>query len=69
MHQGSGELRSKDDISSEEIEDMNQLCKRILEIEAELYRLQLIFTHLEGEKEFELNLQELIAYGFDASKG
>ena len=65
MHEGSGELRSKDEISSEEIEDINQLCKRIREIEAELYRLELMVSHLENDKEFSLSLQELVAYGFE----
>jgi len=65
MHESSGELRSRDDISSEEIEDINQLCKRIREIEAELYRLELMLTHLENDKEFHLSLPELVAYGFD----
>ena len=65
MHEGSGELRGRDEISSEEIEDINQLCKRIREIEAELYRLELTLTHLEDDKEFSLSLQELVAYGFE----
>jgi len=65
MHEGSGELRGRDDISSEEIEDINQLCKRIREIEAEIYRLELTLAHLEDGKEFSLSLQELVAYGFD----
>ena len=65
MHDGSGELRSRDDISSEEIEDINQLCKRIREIEAEIYRLELTLTHLEDDKEFSLSLQESVAYGFE----
>src|SRR6185436_14071730 len=42
MHEGSGELRGQGDISSEEIEDINQLCKRIREIEAELYSLEIV---------------------------
>ena|SRR5579872_3895354 len=65
MHEGSGELRGRDDISSEEIEDINQLCKRIREIEAELYRLDMVLAHLEDDKEFSLSLQELVSYGFD----
>ncbi len=65
MHEGSGDLRGRDDISSEEIEDINQLCKRIREIEAELYRLEMMLAHLEDDKEFSLSLQELVSYGFD----
>ena len=45
MHEGSGELhREWSNISSEEIEDINQLCKHIREIEAELYRLELMLA-------------------------
>src|SRR5579863_792893 len=51
MHEGSGELRGQSDISSEEIEDINQLCKRIREIEADLYRLEMVLAHLEDTKE------------------
>jgi hypothetical protein len=65
MHESAGDLRGRDDISSEEIEDINQLCKRIREIEAELYRLELMLAHLEDDKDFSLSLQELVAYGFD----
>jgi hypothetical protein len=66
MHEGSGDLRTRDDISSEEIEDINQLCKRIREIEAELYRLEMMLAHLDDDKDFSLSLQELVSYGFDA---
>jgi hypothetical protein len=65
MHEGSGELRGRDEISSEEIEDINQICKRIREIEAELFRLEMMLAHLEDDKEFNLSLPELVAYGFD----
>ena len=64
LHESSGELRSQDDISSEEIEDINQLCRRIREIEAELYRLNLIVSHMDDDAEFELTLGELVSYGF-----
>lgn len=67
MHEGSSELRSKDDISSEEIEDINQLCRRIREIEAEIYALELTLAHMEDDKEFELTLHELVSYGFEVS--
>lgn len=65
MHESSGDLRRRDDISSEEIEDINQLCRRIREIEAELYRLEMMLAHLEDDKDFSLSLEELVAYGFD----
>lgn len=68
MHEGPGELRGREDISSEEIEDINQLCKRIREIEAELYRLEMVLAHLEDDKEFNLSLPELVSYGFDVTE-
>jgi len=37
----------------------------IREIEAELYRLEVVLAHLEDDKEFSLSLQELVSYGFD----
>jgi hypothetical protein len=60
------QLYSKDDISSEEKEQMLQLCRRIFEIEQEIYRLTLIRTHLRDDQEFELPFEDLVAYGFDS---
>ena len=61
-------LYSKDDISSEERQEMDQLCQRIFEIEQELHRLAYVATHLEDNVVFELNFNDLIGYGFDAEK-
>jgi len=60
------QLYSKDDISSEEKQEMLQMCRRIFEIEQEIHRLTLIRTHLRDDQEFELPFEELVAYGFDS---
>ena len=69
-HRGSGGyvLFGKDDISSEERQEMDQLCQRIFEIEQELHRLAYVVAHLEDNVVFELNFNDLIGYGFDAEK-
>lgn len=61
------QLYSQDDISSEEREEISQLCRRIFEIEQERYRLALIATHLADEEEIELSFEDLVAYGFDVN--
>ena len=60
-------LFSRDDISSEEKEEVGQLCRRIFEIEQELHRLGLIRFHLRDDQEFELPLEDLVGYGFDTT--
>ena len=60
-------LYSKDDISSEEIQEIGQLCQRISEIEQELHRLSLIAHHLDDKQVFELSFEDLIGYGFEAT--
>ncbi len=59
-------LRSKDDISSEEKEEIRQMCERIFEIEQELNRLALLTKHLNDEQVFDLSMDDLIGYGFTA---
>ncbi|MBZ0317152.1 MAG: hypothetical protein K8L91_12090 [Anaerolineae bacterium] len=59
-------LYGKDDISSEEREEIDQLCRRIYEIEQEIYRLDLITTHLKDNQVFDLEFSELLGYGFEA---
>ena len=59
-------LFSKEDISSEEKEEINQLCKRIFEIEQELKKLELIRSHLDDGQEFDLRYEDLVAYGFES---
>jgi len=61
-------LYGRDDISSEDRQEVDQLCQRIFEIEQELHRLALVTTHLENDVVFELNFNELIGYGFEAEK-
>ena len=48
-HGGRGgyTLFGSDDISSEEKQEIQQLCARIFEIEQELHRLALVSTHLD----------------------
>jgi hypothetical protein len=60
-------LYSSDDISSEEKQEITQLCRRIFEIEQELHRLALIGRHLQDDQVFDLSFEDLIGYGFDAS--
>jgi hypothetical protein len=66
---GRGEqaLYPQDDISSEEKEEIAQLCRRVFELEQELHRLHLIASHLSDEQVFDLTFEELVAYGFEAS--
>jgi len=61
-------LYGRDDISSEDRQEVDQLCQRIFEIEQELHRLALVTTHLENDVVFELNFNELTGYGFEAEK-
>src|SRR5688572_13611870 len=48
-------LYSSNDISSEERQEVDQMCRRIFEIEQELHRLSLINSHLRDEDVFHLN--------------
>ena len=61
-------LYGKDDISSEERQEIDRLCKRIFEIEQELYALAYVVTHLEDDVVFDLSFNDLIGYGFEAEK-
>lgn len=58
-------LVSEDDISSEEKEEIDQMLRRILEIEQEIRRLKLTSHHLDPDTVFELTFDDLISYGFD----
>jgi len=70
MHGGRGGssyvLFGPDDLSSEEKQEIQQLCARIFEIEQELHRLALVATHLDDEQGLELSIDDLISYGFNA---
>ena len=54
---------TRNDIPSEEVEEISQVCKRINELEQEINRLK-IHQHLSDNDIFELELNELIRYGF-----
>ncbi len=58
-------LYGQHDISSEEKEEISQLCQRIFELEQELYRLAAITRHLPDEQMVNLSLEDLIGYGFE----
>lgn len=62
-------LFSQDDISSEEKQEIQQLCNRIFEIEQELHRLSLVVAHLSDDQPLDLTLDDLIGYGFQAAGG
>jgi predicted Zn-dependent peptidase len=62
-------LFAQDDISSEEKQEIQQLCNRIFEIEQELHRLALVVAHLDDQQVLELTLDDLIGYGFNAVGG
>lgn len=59
-------LYSREHISSEEAEEIRQLCRRVSEIEQELNRLSLISQHLKDEQIFDLSFDDLVGYGFEA---
>lgn len=61
-------LYGKNDISSEERQEVDQLCQRIFEIEQELHRLAYVATHLEDDVVFDLSFNDLIGYGFEPKK-
>lgn len=61
-------LYGKNDISSEERQEIDQLCQRIFEIEQELHRLAYTVAHLEDDVVFDLNFNDLVGYGFDPKK-
>ena len=61
-------LYGKNDISSEERQEIDQLCQRIFEIEQELHRLAYVATHLEDDVVFDLGFNDLICYGFEPKK-
>jgi hypothetical protein len=61
-------LAGKEDISSEERQEVDQLCQRIFEIEQELHRLAYIVTHLEDDQGLSLSIDELVGYGFEPQK-
>lgn len=59
-----GPLYGRDHSSSEEVEEINQLCTRAMEIGQEVSRLNLVLKHLSDDQEFNLDFEELMNYGF-----
>ena len=62
----AAQLASASDISSEELEEIRQLCTRINEIEQEIKRLTLIRAHLQADQSFDLPYEDLVLYGFES---
>jgi hypothetical protein len=53
------------DVPSEDHQEIMELCRRISVIEGELARVRVIQAHLKDDQEFELNLEQLLSYGFN----
>ncbi|WP_338768341.1 hypothetical protein WAF17_07605 [Bernardetia sp. ABR2-2B] len=62
---GISTLYSDKHISSEEVEEINQLCTRVMEIEQEISRLRLVQKHLKDEQQFQLSFEDLTGFGFE----
>ena len=62
----SSHLASPTDISSEERDEIRQLCRRVNEIEQEIKRLTVIRAHLKYDQIFQLPYDDLVLYGFEA---
>jgi hypothetical protein len=65
--QGAMPLRQsslREDLPSEDHQEITELCRRVANIEGELGRLRLIQAHLRDEQEFEFTLEQLVSYGF-----
>ncbi len=58
-------LVGDDDIASEEKEEIDQMLRRIFEVEQEIRRLKLIAQHIDPTETFELKFNDLVSYGFD----
>jgi hypothetical protein len=62
-------IYSSHDISSEQKEEISQLCTRIFEIEQEINHLKLIAANLPDDQQIELSYEELVRFGFGSSTG
>jgi len=58
-------LFGKEHISSEEVEEINQMCRRIMEVESEITRLKIVVEHLDNDQSFSLSFGDLVSYGFN----
>ncbi len=63
-NRGNYELFSMEDISSEEKDQIDQMLRRIYEIQQEIRRLKLIADNIEEQRTFELTYNDLVSYGF-----
>jgi hypothetical protein len=62
---GGPTLYSQGDVSSEQMEEIRQLCERIFALETEEKRLRLMIAHLDDAQTFPLTYEQLATYGFD----
>ena len=58
------ELWTKDDVSSEQLEEVRKTCERVYALQQELRQLQLLTKHIADDKTFDLTINDLIQYGF-----
>ena len=58
-------IHEEEEISHEEKEHIDHLCRLIYDLEQEIRRLKLVSRHIDDERDFELNINELVMYGFD----
>ena len=58
------ELWTKDDVSSEQLEEIRKTCERVYALQQELRSLQLLTKHIADDKTFDLSINDLIQYGF-----
>jgi hypothetical protein len=58
-------IHEGDEITHEEKEHIDHLCRLIYDLEQEIRRLKLVSRHIDDEREFELNINDLVMYGFD----
>ena len=62
-------IHEAEEVTNEEKEHVDNLCRRIQDLEQEIRRLKLITRHLDDEREYELNYNDLVLYGFDDIDG
>jgi hypothetical protein len=58
----------REDMPSEDHEEIAELCRRVSNIETELGRLRLIQAHLQDTQEVELTVEQLVAFGFSEQR-
>lgn len=61
---GASTLYGRDEISSEEKQEISQICRRIFDLEQEILKLKLIHKHIIETDTVELTYNDLIEYGF-----